>query len=210
MVSQVPQHTSTHASSPQSSNTDQMPEHYFHSCCCKTTNSCRQSVDICWELLHCSSHELGRFLFVLPNSIQTWQTYEMVQKEFFLACFPQGNEGCQAKSINSHAKMIKRIVLACCAQAGNCPIYSYCLAFISALLHFWPVQYMTWESFRRSCTCWHSKSGLFVSGIIHHYWRTLWCRESLPQTFWFVHKRLWIICYLLKQNLSLQMCTHTK
>lgn len=95
------------------------------------------------------------FLFVLPNSSETCQKYEVVQKEFFLACFPQGNAGCQAKSINSHAKMIKRIVLACCAWVRKCLIYSYFLAFISALLLFWPVQYMTWESFRRSCTYSH-------------------------------------------------------
>lgn len=163
MVSQVPPHTNTHASSPQSPNTDQMPKHCFRSCSYKTTNSCRESIHTCWELLHCSSHELWWFLFVLPNSAQTWQRYEVVQKEFFLACFPQGNAGCQAKSINSHAKMIKRIILACCAQVGKCPIYSYCLAFISALLHFWPVRYMTWESFRRSCTYSHIVNLVYLS-----------------------------------------------
>lgn len=65
--------------------------------------------------------------------------------------FPRKIVGCQVKSINLHADMIKRRVLAWCAQVWKCPICS-CLAFISALLHFWPVRYMTGESFRRICT----------------------------------------------------------
>lgn len=151
MVSQEPPHINTYAYSPQSANTDQTPKHCLNSCSCETTNSCRQSTDTCWELLHCSSDELWWFLFVLPTWTQTWQRYEVVQKEFSLACIPQGKADCQGKSINSHtiyiyiSKMIRNIVLACCAQVGKCPIYSYCLDFFPALLHFWPVQYMTWK-----------------------------------------------------------------
>lgn len=44
----------------------------------------------------------------------------MVGKDFFFPrCFPPGNAECQAKSINSHTKMIERIVLAAVHKLGD-------------------------------------------------------------------------------------------
>lgn len=205
-----PPHINTHTQLTQSPNTEQMPKHCLNSCSCETTNSWNgaQTQD---ENFY-TADELWCFLSVLPNWTQTWQRYEVVQKEFFLACIPQGNAGCQGKSINSHAKMIRSIVLACCTQVGKCPIYSYGGVTVTFQLSCTSDLYSTWRG---------SHSGEVAHAHIQQIWFIcLWDDSSLlhyslvqslchnPSDLYINKKG--VICYLLKKNLSLHICTHTK
>lgn len=138
-----------------------------------------------------TADELWCVLFVLPNWTRTWQRYEVVQNQSFLACIPQGNAGCQGKSINSHAKMIRSIVLVCCAQVGKFPIYSYCLVFSSLALLTCKVRDMEVIQEKLHMLT-YSKSGLFLSGMTHHYCLILW--------YWVAVTTL-LICTLKKNGL---------
>lgn len=68
--------------------------------------------------------KFGAFFLSYEIELRLHRDIKCRKKEFFLACVPQGNVHCQGKSINSHAKKIRSIILGCCAQFRKCPIYS--------------------------------------------------------------------------------------